>query len=109
MIAGRVFPRPTRKLPPVAVVSEKFASTSSQTAMPSANRFASTPSDAAPNQWRQIVGIVHNVKSWPLNYADDPEIYEPFSQHPAAEMAVVVRAKRRKFARAGLARSGLVP
>ena len=31
-------------------------------------------------------------KSWPLNFTDDPEIYEPLQQHPAAEMSVVVRA-----------------
>ncbi len=50
--------------------------------------------DARAGDWREIVGIVRNVKSWPLNFSTDPEIYEPFAQHPAAEMAVVVRATR---------------
>jgi putative ABC transport system permease protein len=31
------------------------------------------------------------VKGWPLRYIDDPEIYEPFEQHPMAEAAVMVR------------------
>jgi ABC-type antimicrobial peptide transport system permease subunit len=44
------------------------------------------------NPWRTIVGIVQNVKGWPLRSIDDPEIYEPFEQHPMAEAAVMVRA-----------------
>jgi putative ABC transport system permease protein len=47
--------------------------------------------DANQTQWRQIVGVVANVKNWPLQNADDPEIYEPFLQHPASDMAVILR------------------
>jgi putative ABC transport system permease protein len=44
-------------------------------------------------QWREVVGIVGNVKSWPLQTSDDPEIYESYLQQPAGEMAVIVRSK----------------
>src|SRR5882672_3850770 len=45
------------------------------------------------SQWREIIGIVANVKGWPLEAADDPEIYENFLQRPAAEMALMVRTR----------------
>jgi hypothetical protein len=33
------------------------------------------------NQWREIIGIVGNVKGWPLEAGDDLEIYESFPLH----------------------------
>ena len=43
--------------------------------------------------WREIIGIVANVKGWPLEAADDPEIYENFLQRPAPEMALMRRTR----------------
>jgi predicted permease len=43
--------------------------------------------------WREIIGIVGNVKGWPLEAADDPEIYESYLQRPAGEMALMVRTR----------------
>ena len=93
VITGRVFAETDdANSPPVAVVSEKFVERffpkGDALGKPDSDRL----SDGVANQWRQIVGIVHDVKSWPFNFSDDPEIYEPFGQHPAAEMSVVVRA-----------------
>jgi predicted permease len=78
--------------PLVALVSEKFAERFFPKGDALGKQIRVDSGDAIANQWRQIVGIVRNVRSWPLNYADDPEIYEPFPQHPGAEMSVVVRA-----------------
>jgi predicted permease len=49
--------------------------------------------DTGGAQWREVIGIVGNVKSWPLQTSDDPEIYENYLQQPAGEMAVMVRSK----------------
>jgi putative ABC transport system permease protein len=93
VIAGRVFRESdSATSQPVAVVTEKFVARFFSKGDALGKQIRIDSSDAVRTQWREIVGIVHDVKSWPLNYADDPGIYEPFSQHPAAEMSVVVRA-----------------
>ncbi len=93
LIAGRSFSvADVATAPPVALVSDTFA----ESFFPKGDALGGTilvdSGDALAGQWRQIVGVVRNVKSWPGQAADDPEIYEPYSQHPAGEMAVLVRA-----------------
>ncbi len=93
VIAGRVFTETdAANAQPLAVVTQKFVERFFPKGDALGKQIRIDSSDALANQWRQIVGIVHDVKSWPLNFTDDPEIYEPFAQHPAAEMSVVVRA-----------------
>jgi predicted permease len=91
VIAGRVFEETDgANTQPVAVVTEKFVERFFPKGDALGKQIRIDTRDAM--QWRRIVGIVHDVKSWPLNLTDDPEIYEPFPQHPAAEMSVVIRA-----------------
>jgi len=93
VIAGRVFTESDgANSQPVAVVSEKFVERFFPKGDAIGKQIRIDSSDAASNQWRQIIGIVQDVKSWPLNFDNDPEIYEPFQQHPGAEMSIVVRA-----------------
>jgi putative ABC transport system permease protein len=93
VIAGRVFAETDgANSQPVALVSEKFVERFFPNGDALGKQIRIESSDAVRNQWRQIVGVVHDVKSWPLNFADDPEIYEPYLQHPVGEMSVVVRA-----------------
>jgi putative ABC transport system permease protein len=93
VLAGRAFAETDdANTPPVALVSEKFVERFFPKGDALGSQIRIDSSDGLANQWRQIVGIVHDVKSWPLNFADDPEIYEPYSQHPATEMALVVRS-----------------
>ena len=93
VIAGRVFMESDgANSQPVAVVSEKFVERFFPKGDAIGKQIRIDSSDAASNQWRQIIGIVQDVKSWPLNFDNDPEIYEPFQQHPGAEMSIVVRA-----------------
>ena len=93
VIAGRAFAETDdANSPPIALVSEKFVERFFPKGDALGSQIRIDSSDGLANQWRQIVGIVHDVKSWPLNFADDPEIYEPYSQHPAAEMSIVVRS-----------------
>jgi len=77
----------------VAVVSEVFA----RQFFPKGNAIGQQvlidTAGEGGNQWREIIGIVGNVKGWPLEAADDPEIYETFLQRRAAEMALMVRTR----------------
>ena len=44
-------------------------------------------------QWREVIGIVANVKGWPDQATDDPEMYESFLRRPAGEMGLMVRTR----------------
>jgi putative ABC transport system permease protein len=93
VVAGRDFEESDdANSPPVTLVSDKFVERFFPKGDALGKQILVDSGDGVANQWRQIVGIVHNVRSWPLNYADDPEIYEPFTKHPGAEMSVVVRS-----------------
>jgi predicted permease len=93
VIGGRVFAETDNaNSPPVALVTQKFVERFFPKGDALGKQIRVDTSDAAASQWGEIVGIVHDVKSWPLNFYEDPEIYEPFAQHPGAEMSVVVRA-----------------
>jgi predicted permease len=95
IIAGRDFSAADdAHAPSVALVSQKLAEQFFPKGDALGNQIRMDSGNAATNQWRTIVGIVQNVKGWPLRSIDDPEIYEPFDQHPMAEAAVMVRAIR---------------
>jgi len=93
VLSGRAFSEQNdAKSPAVAIVSEKLATQFFPNGDALGSLILIDSGDAAEGQWRLIVGIVRNVKSWPLQLSDDPEIYEPYAQHPLQEMAVMVRA-----------------
>lgn len=78
--------------PAVAIISDKLAAQFFPNSDALGKQMQIDSGDAAGAQWRTIVGIARNIKSWPLQYADNPEIYEPFEQHPMAEAALILRA-----------------
>jgi len=77
----------------VAVVSEVFARQFYPQGDALGQQVLIDTAGESGSQWREIIGIVANVKGWPLEAADDPEIYETFLQRPAAEMALMVRTR----------------
>ena len=77
----------------VAVVSEMFARQFYPKGDALGQQVLIDTAGESGSQWREIIGIVGNVKGWPLEAADDPEIYEDFLQRPAAEMSLMVRTK----------------
>jgi predicted permease len=92
IIAGRDFSAADdAHAPLVALVSQKLAEQFFPHGDAIGSQIRIDSADAATNPWRTIVGIVQNVKGWPLRFIDDPEIYEPFEQRPMAEAAVMVR------------------
>jgi putative ABC transport system permease protein len=46
----------------------------------------------ATPDWSEIVGVVHNVKTYSEGTRDDPEVYEPFFQRPVPSFSLMVRA-----------------
>jgi putative ABC transport system permease protein len=94
LIRGRVFSEtdgPNSNA--VAVVSEVFARQFYPKGDAIGQQVLIDTAGEGGSQWREIVGIVGNVKGWPLEAGDDPEIYESFLQRPAAEMALMVRTR----------------
>jgi predicted permease len=92
--AGRTFAETDGvNAPAVAVVSQTFVERFFPKGDAVGKEIRVDSGDALGEQWRQIVGVVRDVRSWPLNFNDDPEIYEPFAQHPSAEMSLVVRSE----------------
>ena len=95
LLSGRPFAdTDNSKSPAVVIVSEKLVERLFPKGDALGKQIRVDSGDAGANQWCEIVGIVSNVRSWPLNFSEDPEIYEPFFQHPAGEMSLVVRAER---------------
>ena len=93
LIYGRAFVETDNATsPPVALVSEKFVERFFPNGNALGKQIRIDSADSLADHWCQIVGIVHNTKSWPLNFTDDPEMYEPLAQHPAVEMSVIVRS-----------------
>jgi putative ABC transport system permease protein len=93
LLAGRAFAETDdANSPPVALVSEQFAESFFPKGDALGSQIRIDSSDGTAIQWRQIVGIVHDVKGWPLNFTDDPDIYVPLAQHPEGEMSLVVRS-----------------
>lgn len=93
VLSGRAFSeQDDAKSPAVAIVSEKFATQFFPKGDALGSLVLIDSGDAAEGKWRLIIGIVRNVKSWPLQLSDDPEMYEAYAQHPLQEMAVILRA-----------------
>jgi predicted permease len=94
LMGGRVFTE--MDLPDsraVAVVSEVFARRFFPKGNATGQQVLIDTDGESASQWREIIGIVGNVTAWPLQAADDPEIYESYLQKPAGEMALMVRSK----------------
>lgn len=78
---------------PVAIVSEVFVKRFFPDKQPIGQAIQIDSADTNAAQWREIVGVVANVKNWPTQAGDDPEIYTPFLQNPASDMAVLIRTE----------------
>jgi predicted permease len=94
VIRGRVFSEmdgPGSQ--PVTVVSEVFARRFFPKGDALGQQVLIDTGGESGAQWREIIGVVGNVKGWPLAAADDPEIYENYLQRPQGEMALMIRTR----------------
>jgi putative ABC transport system permease protein len=61
----------------------------------------------ATNPWRQIVGVVGNVKSYSESTRDEPEVYEPYLQRPVSSFSIILRTDLEPGALASALRSAV--
>lgn len=79
---------------PVVLVNEEFVRRHFQTQDPLGKQILlDRQSDliSAMPEWREIVGIVGNVKSYSEDDREEPQVYEPFLQRPARTFSLMIR------------------
>ena len=87
MREGRGFlPADRAGAPFVAMVNETMAKRYWREGSPIGGRIRFTDQE----QWREVIGIVADVKHWGLDVPVNPEVYVPFEQMPSAALAFVV-------------------
>ncbi len=89
LIRGRVFtPQDDAKAPRVAIINETMARQHFANEDPIGKRINITN---GPDTWREIVGIVGDIKQYGVDKATSAQSYEPFAQVPFSSVNVVVR------------------
>ena len=91
LIRGRTFtPRDDAKAPRVAIINEAFARQFFPNEDPIGKRI---DIDLGPDAWREIVGIVGDIKQNGPDQATSAQSYEPFAQKPFNSIDLVIRTK----------------
>ncbi len=92
LLKGRPFSlQDNESVPAVVVVNQKFEDRYLQGEDAIGKQIRLEVSGARPG-WCQIVGVVHNVKTYSETAAEDPTVYEAFSQRPVSSFSVMVRS-----------------
>jgi putative ABC transport system permease protein len=90
LLAGRAFSEQDRQgAPQVAIVNQAFAR---QFFLDQNVIGKHVRAGARTGPWREIIGIVGNVKQLGLDHPELPETYVPYLQEPTSDMDVVLRA-----------------
>ncbi|HEX5603761.1 MAG TPA: ABC transporter permease [Pyrinomonadaceae bacterium] len=91
-LKGRSFTEQDReKTPNVIIVNEALASRYWPNQDPIGKRLGLFEEDPGKQEWREIVGVVGNVRSKALEIEVMPEVYFPYRQIPENFMNLVVR------------------
>jgi putative ABC transport system permease protein len=91
LVRGRTFtPQDDSKAPRVAIINETMARQFFPNEDPLGKRINITN---GPDTWREIVGIVGDIKQYGLDKATSAQSYEPFAQVPFTSLNVVIRTK----------------
>ena len=91
LVRGRVFtPQDDAKAPHVAIINETMARQFFPNEDPIGKRINITN---GPDYWREIVGIVGDIKQYGVDKATSAQSYEPFAQVPFTSLNVVIRTK----------------
>jgi putative ABC transport system permease protein len=90
LLEGRALSeRDTRDAPPVLLVNAAAA----RRFWPGGSPTGSRVQLGGTEVWREVVGVVGDVKHWGLDANVNPEMYLPIAQTPTGFMNVVVRAR----------------
>ena len=91
LVRGRVFtPQDDAKAPRVAIINETMARQFFPNEDPIGKRINITN---GPDTWRQIIGIVGDIKQYGVDKATSAQSYEPLAQVPFSSLNVVIRTK----------------
>ncbi len=93
LVRGRIFtPRDDARAPQVALINETLARQFFPNEDPIGKRI-NIPNDApgTPPVWREIVGIVADIKQYGVDKVTSSQSYAPFAQSPFDTLNVVVR------------------
>ena len=94
LIKGRAFTDSDNpSAPPVVLVNDAFARRFFPKGDAIGRHIALDTESGASSPWREIVGVVGNVKNWFGQPAFSPQVYVPYLQEPSAGMTLVVRTK----------------
>jgi putative ABC transport system permease protein len=89
LVRGRVFTvQDDAKAPRVAIINETLAHQFFPSEDPIGKRINITN---GPDAWREIIGIVADIKQYGVDKATTSQSYEPFSQSPFQSLNVVLR------------------
>ena len=89
LIRGRVFTaQDDAKAPRVAIINETLARQHFPNEDPIGKRINITN---GPDTWREIIGIVGDIKQYGVDKATSNQSYEPFAQVPFSSLNVVIR------------------
>ena len=100
LLKGRPFDdRDTEKSPRVVIISESMARRYWPNEDPLGKRIG------RPERWREVVGVVNDVKHFGLDAATPPTMYFPSTQVPARGMNLVVRTSTDKAMMSGALRA----
>jgi putative ABC transport system permease protein len=89
LVRGRVFTaRDDAKAPRVAIINETMARQHFPNEDPIGKRINITN---GPDTWREIIGIVGDIKQYGVDKATSNQSYEPFAQVPFSSLNVVIR------------------
>ena len=89
LVRGRVFtPQDDAKAPRVAIINETMARQHFPNEDPIGKRINITN---GPDTWREIIGIVGDIKQYGVDKATSNQSYEPFAQVPFSSLNVVIR------------------
>jgi len=89
LVRGRVFtPQDDAKAPRVAIINETMARQHFPNEDPIGKRLNISN---GPDAWREIVGIVRDIKQYGVDKATSSQSYEPFAQAPFNSVNVVIR------------------
>lgn len=88
LIRGRLFDAHDTGQAPVAIISQAFAEKIFPGEDPIGKRVHMTN---GPTKWREIVGIVGEIKNARFDQETAPQSYEPVAQQPFAQITFVIR------------------
>lgn len=91
LVRGRYFNgSDNENTPKVLIINESFARKYWPNGDPLGQQMAYYGGPGSPLEWREIVGIVADVRHFGLNLPPKPEVYVPYTQNPRASMTLLV-------------------